>query len=30
MNQGKIEQYDIPAEIRKNPAGEWVEDFLTR
>jgi osmoprotectant transport system ATP-binding protein len=30
MNQGKIEQYDTPDEIRKNPASEWVEDFLTR
>ncbi|MGF1586579.1 MAG: ATP-binding cassette domain-containing protein [Bacteroidales bacterium] len=30
MNQGKIEQFDTPAEISKNPSGEWVEDFLTR
>ena len=30
MNQGEIEQYDTPDEIRKNPASEWVEDFLTR
>jgi osmoprotectant transport system ATP-binding protein len=30
MNQGEIEQYDTPAEIRKNPASDWVKDFLTR
>jgi osmoprotectant transport system ATP-binding protein len=28
MNQGKIEQYDTPERINKNPASEWVEDFL--
>jgi osmoprotectant transport system ATP-binding protein len=30
MNQGKIEQFDTPDEIKKNPDSEWVEDFLTR
>lgn len=27
MNKGKIEQFDTPKRIQKNPANEWVEKF---
>lgn len=29
MNEGVIEQYDTPENIRKNPASEWVKNFVT-
>jgi osmoprotectant transport system ATP-binding protein len=29
MNEGNIEQFDTPENIRQNPANEWVKEFLT-
>jgi osmoprotectant transport system ATP-binding protein len=28
MNNGVIEQYDTPANIKKRPANKWVEEFI--
>jgi len=28
MNQGKIEQYDTPLNIKSNPANDWVVEFI--
>jgi osmoprotectant transport system ATP-binding protein len=28
MNKGVLEQYDTPEHIRKNPANEWVKNFI--
>ena len=29
MNKGNIEQYDTPQNIRRQPANEWVKEFLS-
>lgn len=29
MNEGRIEQFDTPQNIRANPASEWVKEFLS-
>ena len=29
MNEGNIEQFDTPENIRQEPANEWVKEFLT-
>lgn len=29
MNEGRIEQFDTPENIRANPANEWVKEFLS-